>query len=88
MNGNCGILIAVTRIKVERGDNKFCSLKVKHQIMAAVVTRVSTVNSFDNFSIKIPVSNSNCNWLHHKRVLFSEANKQRNGKDMKLSNEL
>jgi len=36
------------------------------QIMAGFVTRVSAVYSFDGFPIEIPVSNSNCNWLHDK----------------------
>lgn len=59
-------------------DNNFDSLE--DQIMAGIITGVSTINSFDNLTIEKPISNGNCNWLHDKiyyiiRWLFSENNK-------------
>lgn len=49
-------------------DESICVISgdsVEDQVMAGVVTWVSTVNSFNNISFKIPVSNSNRNWLHY-----------------------
>jgi len=45
-------------------DSNFDSLE--DQIMAGIVTGVSTINSFDNLTIEKPISNGNCNWLHDK----------------------
>lgn len=42
------------------------SHSLEDQVMAGFVTGVCTVNSFDGLPIKIPVSNSYCNWLHSK----------------------
>lgn len=37
----------------------------KNQIVASLVTRVWTINGPHACSVKIPISNSDCNWLAH-----------------------
>jgi hypothetical protein len=51
-------------INYHRDEKNLDSLE--DQIMAGIVTGVSTVNSFDNLTIEKPISNGNSNWLHDK----------------------
>jgi hypothetical protein len=54
----------IVNINYHRDEKNLDSLE--DQIMAGIVTGVSTVNSFDNLTIEKPISNGNSNWLHDK----------------------